>query len=153
MKCTPKDKAERKCHFVYRKCNLKTTIISSVTIIIHILSHTHTHQLSERHFKISNFTFDPVHAATTSWMAQGVTITINPKDIAAIVRDTEPMRRFSCRFCMCRMFYGYWEYGKCRFISVNWQHSTLTVAAISSLSTFYHHQFHFTAQQNSVKWF
>lgn len=32
----------------------------------HSLTHTHTHQLSERHFKISNFTFDPVHAATTS---------------------------------------------------------------------------------------
>lgn len=30
---------------------------------------------------------DPVQAATTSWMVQGVTSTINPKDIAAIVRE------------------------------------------------------------------
>lgn len=30
---------------------------------------------------------DPVHAATTSWMVHGVTRTIKPKDIAAIVLE------------------------------------------------------------------
>lgn len=30
---------------------------------------------------------DPVHAATTSCIVQGVTTTIKPKDMAAMVRD------------------------------------------------------------------
>jgi hypothetical protein len=37
----------------------------------------------------------PVQAATTSWMVQGVTRTMNPKDIAAIVLDAVVLRRLS----------------------------------------------------------
>lgn len=40
-------------------------------------------------------TFDPVHVATISWIVHGVTSTINPKDMAAIVRDTDPLIRRS----------------------------------------------------------
>lgn len=35
-------------------------------------------------------TFEFVHAATISCIAHGVTITMYPKDIAAIVRDADP---------------------------------------------------------------
>lgn len=43
-------------------------------------------------------TFDPVQAATTSWIVHGVTMTINPKDMAAIVREVDPVkRRFDSR--------------------------------------------------------
>lgn len=48
-------------------------------------------------YRWKKFTFDPVQVATTSWILQGVTITINPNDTAAIVRDTEPLSRPSCR--------------------------------------------------------
>lgn len=41
-------------------------------------------------------TFDPVHAATTSCIVHGVTITIKPNDMAAIVREADPLRRLSC---------------------------------------------------------
>lgn len=41
-------------------------------------------------------TFDPVQAATTSCIVHGVTITINPNDTAAIVRDVEPLKTLSC---------------------------------------------------------
>lgn len=43
-----------------------------------------------------NLTFDPVHAATISWIVHGVTITMKPSDIAAIVRETDPLNNFSC---------------------------------------------------------
>lgn len=46
--------------------------------------------------ELSDFTFDPVHAATISWIVHGVTITMKPSDIAAIVRDTEPLKSFAC---------------------------------------------------------
>lgn len=38
-------------------------------------------------------TFDPVQAATTSWIVHGVTITMNPRDMADIVRDVDPVKR------------------------------------------------------------
>lgn len=38
-------------------------------------------------------TFDPVQAATTSWMVHGVTITMKPRDMADIVLDVEPVKR------------------------------------------------------------
>lgn len=60
-------------------------------------------------------TFEPVHAATTSWMLQGVTTTINPKDTAAIVRDTDPLKRLSWKLTLWKG-----EYEKCRFIQFNW---------------------------------
>ena len=41
-------------------------------------------------------TFDPVQAATTSWMVHGVTMTMKPNDMAAMVRDADPLRRRSC---------------------------------------------------------
>lgn len=41
-------------------------------------------------------TFEPVQAATTSCIVHGVTITIKPNDIAAIVRDADPLNRRSC---------------------------------------------------------
>ena len=37
-----------------------------------------------------SLTFEPVHVATISSIVQGVTMTIKPNDIAAIVRDVEP---------------------------------------------------------------
>jgi len=46
--------------------------------------------------KIDSFdTFDPVHAATTSCIVQGVTTTINPRDMAAIVLDAAVLSRLS----------------------------------------------------------
>lgn len=54
---------------------------------------------SER--RSAKITFEPVHAATTSWILHGVTTTIKPNDIAAIVRDTEPLSRLSCTFIFC----------------------------------------------------
>lgn len=58
-----------------------------------------THNLRRRKLIISEYnTLEPVHAATTSWILQGVTTTINPNDIAAIVRDTEPLSRLSWKF-------------------------------------------------------
>lgn len=42
-----------------------------------------------------SLTFEPVQAATTSCIVHGVTITINPKDIAAIVLDADPLKHFS----------------------------------------------------------
>ena len=41
-------------------------------------------------------TFEPVHAATTSWIVYGVTITIKPNEIAAIVLDVDPLKTLSC---------------------------------------------------------
>lgn len=41
-------------------------------------------------------TFEPVHAATTSWIVYGVTITMKPNDIAAIVLDVDPLKTLSC---------------------------------------------------------
>lgn len=51
-------------------------------------------------------TFEPVQAATTSWMVHGVTITMKPNDMAAIVREAEPRNNRSGpavegkRFCL-----------------------------------------------------
>lgn len=39
---------------------------------------------------------EPVHATTTSCIVQGVTTTMNPKDIAAIVRDAVVLNLRSC---------------------------------------------------------
>jgi hypothetical protein len=37
-----------------------------------------------------------VQAATTSWIVYGVTITMKPNEIAAIVLDVEPRKTLSC---------------------------------------------------------
>ena len=41
-------------------------------------------------------TLVPVQAATTSWIVQGVTMTMKPKDMAAIVLDAFVLSRLSC---------------------------------------------------------
>lgn len=46
--------------------------------------------------KTEFLTFDPVQAATISCIVQGVTITMKPRDMAAIVLEVEPLRRLSC---------------------------------------------------------
>jgi hypothetical protein len=43
----------------------------------------------------SSFTLVPVHAATTSWIVHGVTMTIKPRDIAAIVLEAFILNRLS----------------------------------------------------------
>jgi len=45
-----------------------------------------------------------VQAATTSWIVHGVTITMNPRDMAAIVREALVLRRLSCA-TSCRQKY------------------------------------------------
>jgi hypothetical protein len=47
-----------------------------------------------------------VQAATTSWIVHGVTITMNPRDMAAIVREALVLRRLSCAIS-CRQKYSY----------------------------------------------
>lgn len=41
-------------------------------------------------------TFEPVQAATTSWIVYGVTITMKPNEMAAIVLDVDPLKTLSC---------------------------------------------------------
>jgi hypothetical protein len=50
-------------------------------------------------------TLVPVQAATTSWIVHGVTITMNPRDMAAIVREALVLRRLSCA-TSCRQKYS-----------------------------------------------
>jgi len=51
-----------------------------------------------------SLTLVPVQAATTSWIVHGVTITMNPRDMAAIVREALVLRRLSCA-TSCRQKY------------------------------------------------